>query len=175
MIVGIGGVPNSGKTSLVRDYALMGKSCLETVPCLRGGKWVRLGIKYHRCENFIVLGEYTGQTFDGTDKLDMSIQPTLIDWIKAKKANVLFEGARLFNRTFMEALPGLYIILEVDPLEMERRRQLRSHSTVFIRAMETRYQNLKDLAITMKNNDEKDRNAIRRAITEALYKPQMVR
>jgi hypothetical protein len=179
MIVGIGGVPNSGKTTLVRDYALMGKRCLETVPCLRNGRFVRLGIKYHRCDNFIVLGDYTGDVFDGTDKLDMSVQPTIIDWIKAKRTNVLFEGARLFNRTFLKELPGLYIILDVDPVELERRRQTRRHNNTFLKTMETKFNNLDGIGIGglihMNNNDEKDRNEIRRAITEALFKPTVVR
>lgn len=104
-IVAIGGVPASGKTTLVRalmqripgervDFkdGLIRGSKFSTPPAGRPSPWV------------IVLGVYDGVgPFEGTDKLSMSVQPKVEEFLQGCDDDlvVIFEGDRLFNQKFL--------------------------------------------------------------------------
>lgn len=107
-IIGIGGEPATGKSSLMRWFM----NSLGEGNCYKSGLLV-----YHHFQepNVFVLGKYgDGKRFEGTDRLSMAVQPiafgTISAWSRDKsfrEATVLFEGDRLFNVSFLAALDGL--------------------------------------------------------------------
>ncbi len=101
-IIGIGGEPATGKSTLVR-------SLLDTLGPASDWHWGALtGVLYPEAKLF-VLGRYSeGETFGGTDRLSMAIQPQAQLFLQGLSAreeyqdhSVLFEGDRLFNRSFL--------------------------------------------------------------------------
>src|SRR5689334_14444069 len=108
-VVGVGGMPASGKTTLFRAF-------------MEGGFWVQVKQKLvvyseDALRRTVVLGDYSDGTFGGTDKLSMAVQPQAVellrDWASdplREGYSVLFEGDRLFNASFIRevaALPGV--------------------------------------------------------------------
>jgi hypothetical protein len=99
-VIALGGVPGSGKSAVMR-LAMKKLS----------GIWLRAkeGVMvWEDGGNYAVLGAYdAGNKFPGTDRLSMSVQPAAEDWFVANAGSyeaVLFEGDRLFNKSFLTAL-----------------------------------------------------------------------
>lgn len=145
-IIAIGGVPGTGKTLLVRKFmdSIEGewKSC-EPISLLSA--------MYNEQHNVYVLGKYKqGELFAGTDMLSMAVQPKAQEWISTCRSNVVFEGDRLFNKSFLEFLltipkVELFIIyLKVAQAILQNRYDQRgsNQSTKFIKGRETKYANL---------------------------------
>ncbi len=103
-IIGIGGVPASGKSLLMKSIISQMNQCGST------------SLEFGLVKGFvlpemkvIVLGKYAkGQEYPGTDRLSMGVQPDaekLVDHLASCREwnfhTLLFEGDRLFNEKFI--------------------------------------------------------------------------
>jgi len=100
-IVAVGGVPGSGKTTLMKivmeQIGKFSPTSEELCPLLPG----------HKSEDgkMVVLGRYDPDVgvFGGTDKTSMAVMPKAIEYLRTKPFDVvLFEGDRLFAGSFLE-------------------------------------------------------------------------
>jgi len=145
VITAIGGVPSSGKTSLVRQYLAMTDGWKpyihHSVPHL-----------YNPFLGSYVLGIYDKkELFSGTDKFSFSIAPYALEFIKRTKGNLIFEGDRLFNSSFLEALQSLpntilrILILSADEETLRHRATTRGsdQSPTFLLGRKTKIENIK--------------------------------
>lgn len=103
-VVAIGGVPAVGKSTLV-------KRLLSLFVGYTPFEYGRLKGRLYDAERLFVLGEYDADSFGGTDRLAMDVQPDAEAFIaeaanseEFHRATVLFEGDRLFNGSFLETL-----------------------------------------------------------------------
>jgi broad-specificity NMP kinase len=143
-IVAVGGVPGTGKTTLFRKF-MEDKSWIECAPA-------KLVVaSYNPDRDLYVLGKYEdGETFAGTDRLSMAVQPPLQEWIASHNCNVLFEGDRVFNQSFLEFCMGLpntelhVVYLKAPQAMLEQRYKDRGsdQSEQFLRGRETKYSNI---------------------------------
>jgi broad-specificity NMP kinase len=143
-IIAVGGVPGTGKTTLFRKY-MEDKSWIETAPA-------KLVVaSYNQDRDLYVLGKYDeGETFAGTDRLSMAVQPPLQEWIASHNCNILFEGDRVFNQSFLEFCMGLpntelqVVYLKAPQTMLEQRYKDRGsdQSEQFLRGRETKYSNI---------------------------------
>ncbi len=155
-IIAIGGEPASGKTTLMR--ALLGKlkqAHTEHIPfkagLIRGHKFAspRGDVPW-----VVVLGVYdTGEVFEGTDKLSMSVQPAAKKFIDDCDDDlvVIFEGDRLFNKSFLQhciAKVGesniTATVLYTDAESTEARHKARgdSQTATFLKGRRTKINNI---------------------------------
>ena len=93
----IGGLPASGKTTLIREL----RKKLGT------GKSFKFGKLYGVCynNNVFLLGIYDKKLFSGTDRLSMAVQPDaekFLEYMSDKEKTIIFEGDRLFNVKFLD-------------------------------------------------------------------------
>jgi hypothetical protein len=148
-IIGIGGEPASGKTTLMRGLLSLWLPGGPTPGNDFSYRSVRaLHIPQHKV---FVVGTYAGTTFDGTDRLSMSVQPQfemMLLWLSGKRRfddyTVIFEGDRLFNsktiRRCPEFGPCLWIVLSALPGMLKERHQARGDAQTerFLRSRETK-------------------------------------
>jgi uridine kinase len=144
------GEPGTGKTTLM-------KQLMDTLP----GKWTKdfefwklVPFHANRESRVIVLGKYEeGETFAGTDRMSMAVQPEAIKFMQYAKEHfketvIVFEGDRLTNQSFLEFCIDNFetsiIYLDVDAKERERRYVERgsNQSEQFIKGRVTKYANL---------------------------------
>jgi len=143
-IVAIGGVPGTGKTTLMRkfmeDYEFIEDSPKKTLNMMRESN-----------DKFCILGTYKDdETFAGTDRLSMAVQPVAKEWLEETDINVLFEGDRLFNQSFLEhciALPNTEVVItyiHAPQVILQERYTSRGsdQSEKFLRGRETKYNNI---------------------------------
>ncbi len=96
-VIAIGGEPGSGKTTL------MWKLIEKLKPEAKFNEFKL--VPYHQKDNVYVLGKYEeGETFAGTDRMSMSVQPEAIKFLATlpNDAIVIYEGDRLFTSSFLE-------------------------------------------------------------------------
>ena len=88
--VAIGGVPATGKTTLVKMiYNKMHKVNFE-YGLVKG--------HYDKDNNIALLGLYNqNNTFLGTDRLSMGVNKQFLQYISMVQRNIIFEGDRLFS------------------------------------------------------------------------------
>lgn len=143
-IIAVGGQPGTGKTTLFRKY-MEGKDWIVGEPA----KLVSASYNVER--DLYILGKYEeGETFAGTDRLSMAVQPPLQEWIASHNCNILFEGDRVFNQSFLEFCMGLpntdlkvvYLKAPKDLLEQRYKDRGSEQSDQFLRGRETKYSNL---------------------------------
>ena len=143
-LIAIGGSPGTGKTTLMRKF-MEGKAWIECQPA----KLVTA--MYNEELDLYILGKYAeGETFAGTDRLSMAVQPEVQAWIQTHNCNVLFEGDRIFNQSFLEFAMGLpntdlqVVFLSAPKTVLEQRYKDRGsdQSEQFLRGRETKYSNL---------------------------------
>jgi broad-specificity NMP kinase len=143
-IVAVGGSPGTGKTTLFRKY-MEGKTWLGVEPAKL------VSTMYNTERDLYILGKYEeGETFAGTDRLSMAVQPPLQEWIASHNCNILFEGDRVFNQSFLEFCMGLpntelvVVFLSAPKNILEQRYKDRGsdQSEQFLRGRETKYSNL---------------------------------
>jgi broad-specificity NMP kinase len=143
-IIAVGGQPGTGKTTLFRKY-MEDKQWISTEPA----KLVTASYNIER--DLYILGKYEeGETFAGTDRLSMAVQPPLQEWIKSHNCNILFEGDRVFNQSFLEFCMGLpdtdlqivYLKTPKEILEQRYKDRGSDQSEQFLRGRETKYSNL---------------------------------
>lgn len=156
LILGVGGEPATGKTTLFRRVRseLPGSPVIFKHKSLQGERWDEARVLF--------LGFYEeGDRYGGTDRLGMSVQPDAADFLRTGLASlpgplsswtVLFEGDRLFNDRFLTG-PCAEVgdlrawILTVEPDAKERRRRARgdAHTETFLKGRSTKYSNLPGL------------------------------
>jgi broad-specificity NMP kinase len=143
-IVAVGGQPGTGKTTLFRKF--MEDKKWETVEPAK-----LVSAMYNEEMDLYILGKYQeGETFAGTDRLSMAVQPELQKWLKTTTSNILFEGDRVFNQSFLEfamALPEtdlqiVYLKAPKTVLEQRYKDRGSDQSEQFLRGRETKYSNL---------------------------------
>lgn len=143
-IIAVGGQPGTGKTTLFRKY-MEGKDWIVGEPAKL------VSASYNVDRDLYVLGKYEeGETFAGTDRLSMAVQPPLQEWIASNNCNILFEGDRVFNQSFLEFCMGLpntdlqvvYLKAPKDLLEQRYKDRGSDQSEQFLRGRETKYSNL---------------------------------
>lgn len=146
-IVAIGGVPGTGKTTLVQkiisfvdDWKVCKpKELLDSI--------------YSRSLNLYILGKYApyydGEGYAwGTDRLSMAVQPKASEFVKETTSNILFEGDRLFNQSFLELCVDEatthICVLKASKETLMCRYEARGseQSEKFIQGRETKYGNL---------------------------------
>ena len=143
-IIAVGGRPGTGKTTLFRKY-MEGKNFQPVEPAKL------VSANYETSRDLYILGKYEeGEVFAGTDRLSMAVQPALQEWIASHNCNVLFEGDRVFNQSFLEfamALPDtelhvVYLKAPEDTLKERYADRGSDQSEQFLRGRETKYNNL---------------------------------
>lgn len=164
--IAIGGEPASGKTTLMR--ALIHK--LGGSKALSSGK---LKGHYFSQHKLFILGVYgSGETFEGTDKLSMAVQPDAINFLNKLKDNprypghrVIFEGDRLFTASFLEEAQKMstefkIFVLDVKEETKDTRHIQRgdSQSEQFLKGRKTKIENImkKFEVQTLINETEQD-------------------
>jgi adenylate kinase len=143
-LIAVGGQPGTGKTTLFRKF-MEGKDWIDVAP-------VKLvNASYNIDRDLYILGKYEeGQIFAGTDRLSMAVQPPLQEWIASHNCNILFEGDRIFNQSFLEFAMGLpdtelqvvYLKTTKEVLEQRYKDRGSDQSEQFLRGRETKYSNL---------------------------------
>lgn len=143
-LIAVGGSPGTGKTTLMRKF-MEDKKWIECTPA----KLVTA--MYNEELDLYILGKYAeGETFAGTDRLSMAVQPEVQNWIQTHNCNILFEGDRIFNQSFLEFAMGLpdtdlqILFLSAPKNVLEQRYQDRGsdQSEQFLKGRETKYSNL---------------------------------
>jgi broad-specificity NMP kinase len=143
-IVAVGGVPGTGKTTLFRKF-------------MEGMEWEKmeplkmLPMLYNKEHNLYILGKYDdGETFAGTDRLSMAVQPIAQEFVKTCTGNILFEGDRIFNQSFLEFATSLnsidvqVVYLKAPQSILEQRYADRGsdQSETFLKGRATKYNNI---------------------------------
>ena len=95
----IGGEPCAGKSTIVKYI----KNCKEINIEFKYKKIVR-GY-YSKDNTYCIIGVYEGGIFDGTERLRMSVQPVLIEWVKENKNKY-----RMFTLKVIEFLKVLLLM-----------------------------------------------------------------
>lgn len=140
--VAIGGVPATGKTTLMEKVMFnLNPKKIFKYGLLRG----------YVVNNIYILGVYKkGETFGGTDKLSMAVQKDYEKFIQKKIGHCIFEGDRLFTQKNLCGLLDKYntkiILLENDEDTLNERHTLRgdNQSIKFIKGRATKLQNIKE-------------------------------
>lgn len=168
-IIGIGGEPATGKSTLVFNT-------LKEFGWPKSFKTNKNGLfQWQQCDdhNLIVLGLYGKGKFSGTDRLVMSVQPEATGIIgcwagdpKVKDKTILFEGDRLFNKSFCSQLQQdkrlscHWIVLEADTQIKEQRHKNRvdTQTAVWLKGRVTKVANLvrelQDVKIWQHNTEQ---------------------
>jgi hypothetical protein len=150
-IIGIFGIPCTGKSALMRRI----KSSLSC-------KWEEKKystLVYETHPPYIILGKYSGEHFDGTDTLSMSVIKDAENFIASLTGDriVLFEGDRLFNSRFLNFCQSVagednchFILLEVSQEVFVQRYKERANkgtaqSSSFIKSRLTKCRNIRVL------------------------------
>jgi broad-specificity NMP kinase len=143
-IIAVGGSPGTGKTTLFRKF-MEDKTWLEVSPAKL------VNASYNTERDLYILGKYDdGEVFAGTDRLSMAVQPPLQEWVASHNCNILFEGDRVFNQSFLEFCMGLpntqlevvFLKAPKDILEQRYKERGSDQSEQFLRGRETKYSNL---------------------------------
>jgi adenylate kinase family enzyme len=143
-LLAVGGQPGTGKTTLFRKF-------------MEAHEWERVEPKkmlpalYCKALDLYILGKYEdGETFAGTDRLSMAVQPVAQEFVKETTSNILFEGDRIFNQSFLEFSMGLentdlqVIYLKVPDAMLKQRYADRGsdQSETFLKGRATKYSNI---------------------------------
>lgn len=162
-LIAIGGIPGTGKTTLV-------KALLATKGDWQATKPVPLlDALYSPSLDLYILGRYPeNEVFGGTDRLSMAVQPKAKAFVESTNSHVLFEGDRLFNLSFLTHVKelgkhGLHIVsLETEETELPSRYASRgsNQSEKFIKGRRTKVakvlSQLNQFAKTFPHNEPTD-------------------
>jgi len=143
-IVAVGGQPGTGKTTLFRKF-MEGKTWTKVEPKKM------LPALYCKELDLYILGKYEdGETFAGTDRLSMAVQPIAQEFVTETASNILFEGDRIFNQSFLEFAMNMQgvdlqvVYLKVPDSTLKERYIERGsdQSETFLKGRATKYSNL---------------------------------
>jgi len=101
-------------------------------------------IRFKTDKELCVLGNYDGQTFEGSDRLSMAVARDFGKFKKLVDKNnflIICEGDRFTNRTFIETF-NPYIIKIKDNGEQGRKLRGSNQTERHIRAIQTRVNNI---------------------------------
>ena len=138
--VAIGGVPATGKTTLMKNI----------IDILQPKKQFKFGLlRGYVKDNISILGVYKhGDIFGGTDKLSMAVQKDYKMYVDKMMMDCIFEGDRLFTKNNLLELCTKYetkiIILENDKDTLKSRHLQRgdNQSEIFIKGRTTKITNI---------------------------------
>ena len=143
-LVAVGGSPGTGKTTLFRKF-------MERYEWEKVEPKKMLPALYCKELDLFILGKYEdGETFAGTDRLSMAVQPVATEFVKETTSNILFEGDRIFNQSFLEMcmeLPNteldvVFLSVPKDILQQRYQDRGSDQSETFLKGRETKYSNL---------------------------------
>ncbi len=144
-VIAIGGEPGAGKSTLMNKI-------LDQYSWKMEYNKVKLVPYLTNTDGVYVLGKYfeEGQTFSGTDRMSMAVQPEAIKFLATleKNAVVLFEGDRLFTASFLEHCVENYdtdiLYLETDKTIREERYKERgsNQNETWLQGRETKIANI---------------------------------
>lgn len=139
-VIYIAGVPASGKTTLfkrIREHLFNEATEFKFGKC----KGVENGA-------FKMLGVFDGSTFEGTDRLSMTVIDDAIAYVKqldkSKKKNVIFvEGDRLFNIRFLRETKALLLLIDADERVLKKRHAKRgdNQTETFLKSRRSKVEN----------------------------------
>lgn len=151
----IAGVPASGKTTLMRrirkelfgDYTEVRHGSCRAIVSEDG--------------HYVMLGVFDGSTFEGTDRLSMTVIGDAIPYVSSLRDVVVFaEGDRLANRRFLTETQASLIVLDAAPrvLEMRHRARRDNQPEAFLKRCRTKVGNLAAAygALTLNNNTSEE-------------------
>jgi len=170
--VAIGGVPATGKTTLMKNI----------ISILKPKKKFKFGLlRGYMQENISILGVYEpNDVFGGTDKLSMAVQKDYQKYIDKIMINTIFEGDRLFTKNNLLDICKKYelkiIILENDKQTLKDRHIERgdNQSEKFKKGRATKINNielekeLQPYITKYKLNSHKDSKELAELIVEYL-------
>ena len=158
--IAIGGVPATGKTTLMKK--------ILTKFTYQNFKFGLLRGHFIKDKNLVIMGIYNNDIFCGTDKLSMAVNQDFIKYIKLNKRNILFEGDRLFTLNNIKLIKESYktrtIILENDQKTLDSRHLDRNdnQSAQFLKGRITKISNIcnyfNDIEIHTLNNVDQSNN-----------------
>lgn len=140
-VIYIAGVPASGKTTLFKRIRERFFTCSSE---FKSGK--ARGIQSD-CGRFKMLGVFDGSTFEGTDRLSMTVIGDAIAYIKGLdeggRCVVFVEGDRLFNFRFLQETKASVILIDASPDVLERRHRERgdNQTPTFLQSRRTKVEN----------------------------------
>jgi broad-specificity NMP kinase len=138
-VIAVGGEPATGKTTLMREF----KNLHTTAPF----KYGQVKGEYNKDMNLYFIGVFDGSTFEGTDRLSMSVQPDFIKFLNWCDGVVIFEGDRLFNQSlFTLEFPFVKVVLRADKETLITRHNKRgdSQTETFLKSKRTKINNILD-------------------------------
>lgn len=175
-IVAISGEPGTGKTTLmwkfIDEFNWIQTEPMKSLPCL-----------YNEEMDLYIMGKYEkGETFAGTDRYSMSIQPTAVEFVKNTSSNILFEGDRLTNGKFYDFLLTLpetnvkFIVMQANKKTLQERYDRRgsNQSETFLKGRQTKISNIlcnftyMDYTETFVNENFEDQSRIIKTIKDNL-------
>ena len=160
-IIALGGEPATGKTTLMWRIIDSATDWQKIEP-----KKTLSAIRSESLD-LTILGKYDrSEQFAGTDRLSMSVQPAATEFIKEATGNILFEGDRLFNRKFIDAIISCNCLFSLIYIEASRNELQNRHidrkdtqTETFLKSRQTKYSNivrsldLMDIIHTFKNDN----------------------
>lgn len=167
IFVAVCGLAGVGKTTIMRKF-MEGKKWEEQQPT----KLLRT--YYNKDLDLFLLGIYNDELYSGTDRLSMAVQPDVENWLNTHNSNVLFEGDRLSNISFLTYVSNLsrtnfkiYYIEIPKELREKRYKERGSNQTQkILKSRETKYKGiinnelLRPYIHIVKNIDKKDKENI---------------
>lgn len=136
----LAGVPASGKSSIFRK--LRERHFTEPTEFTHG---VAKGIEQG---NVAMLGVFDGTTFEGTDRLSMTVIGDAIDYVRTLAADggkhvLLVEGDRLFNERFLRETKAALVLIDAAPDVLEARHRERgdSQTPTFLKGRRSKVEN----------------------------------
>lgn len=141
-VIYIAGVPASGKSTL---FKLVRQHLFDIATEFKCGK-VR-GIETPD-GHYKMLGVFDGSTFEGTDKLSMTVIGDAIDYIKRLDSDgerhvVFVEGDRLFNYRFMSETRARLLLIDANEQVLRARHTERgdTQTDTFLRSRRSKVEN----------------------------------
>lgn len=142
--IAIGGMPATGKSTLARAiYNEMGNTLNFKFGTLRG--------HLNQDKTISLLGLYDNDdTFPGTDRLSMAVNPDFVRYAERQQRHIIFEGDRLFTLNNLRLLSNLYqlrvVILENSDENLAERQKIRGskQSEKFIKGRKTKVSKIRD-------------------------------
>lgn len=139
-VIYIAGVPASGKSTL---FKLIRKHLFGEAKEFKHGKCK--GIEKGA---FKMLGVFDGTTFEGTDKLSMTVIDDAIEFVKQQmdseqKSVVFVEGDRLFNIRFLKETKALLLLIDANERILKARHIERgdNQTETFLKSRRSKVEN----------------------------------
>lgn len=159
-VIYIAGVPASGKSTL---FKLIRKSLFDGSKEFKHGKCK--GIE-SCCGKYKMIGVFDGSTFEGTDKLSMTVIGDAIDYIKGldEKSVVFVEGDRLFKYRFLSETRATLLLIDANERVLKQRHIERgdNQTETFLKSRRSKVENFiaKYKAQRIWNNTTQDQERI---------------